>query len=92
MRNGKFDSGTWVTVAIDSAMIKVNSASIDRKVRTTHHGEFKGIKVNSPETYQIGDSVIIWPEAGKPFAISMNKAVLGVLATQSLQSEGKLPY
>lgn len=88
MGNGKFGRGTWVPVSIDGARIHVNSASIDRKLRTTHHGEFKGETVNSPETYQIGDSVIIWPEAGKPFALSMSKVAFGVLATQFLKSEG----
>ncbi len=88
MRKGQSDNGAWASVVIDGATIKVNPASIDRKLRTKHHGEFKGTKVESPETYQIGDSIIIWPEAGKPFALSIDKASFGVLATQFLKSEG----
>lgn len=92
MKNRTFSNGKLVPVSIGGITIRVDPTSIGKDNRTPHHGEFKGVKVNSPETFQIGDSVILWPEAGKPLAISIGKAALGVLATQFLQAEGKHPY
>lgn len=77
-----------IPVSINGTLVKIDPSSIGREKRTIHHGEFKGMQVNSPETYQIGESVVLWPEAGKPFAVAMSKAALGVLSTEFLKSEG----
>lgn len=73
---------------VNGIAIQMNAASIDLGERTLHHGEYKGVKVKSPASCQIGETLVFWPDAKKPFVVSMNKADFGVLATQFLQAEG----
>ena len=77
-----------VPVTINGATVLINPASINKAERTVHHGEFNGVKVNSPATFEAGDSMIIWADADKPAVITMSKAALGVLATQYLEKSG----
>lgn len=77
-----------VPVSMGGAQILISPASIAAKERTTHHGTFEGVTVNSPQTRIVGDSVVLWPEAGKDVAITMDKAALGVLSTKFLESQG----
>lgn len=75
-------------VSINGITVPIDTAAISKDKRTVHHGQYKSVQVNSPETCQIGDSVVIWPESGKAVSVTMSKAALGVLATQYLESEG----
>ncbi len=77
-----------VPVTINGLQVRIDPNSIPKEARTVHHGVFKDTQVNSPATCQIGDSVILWPDAGNRTAIAIGKADLGVLATQFLKSEG----
>ena len=77
-----------LSVLIAGAAVRIDPASIPKENRKVFHGEFKGTQVNSPATYEIGESVILWPDASKSFAVSMPKADMGVLATQFLKAEG----
>lgn len=83
----KFNT-TLVPVTINGIQVRLDPNSIAKEARTVHHGMFKDTQVNSPATCQIGDSVILWPDANKHTAIAIGKADLGVLATQFLKSEG----
>ena len=77
-----------VPVSVNGVTLQINPSSIGKEKRTVHHGEFKGVKVHSPESCKVGDSVVVWPEAGKPLAMVLSKAEMGVIATQFLESEG----
>ncbi|GEM_PF-6171514 len=77
-----------VPITLNGATIRVDANSIQKQLRTPHHGDFKGTQVESPESFKIGESVICWPEAGKSRAVSMTKAAAGVFAKQFLESEG----
>jgi len=77
-----------VTVAINGILVQVNPASIAKKDRTVLHGNYKGQEVNSPAICKIGESVVLWPDAEKPFAAVLGNAEMGVLATKFLESEG----
>ncbi|MFZ3044230.1 MAG: hypothetical protein WA058_03970 [Minisyncoccia bacterium] len=87
MRKQQFNP-KMVPIQISGLQILINPASIDKSNRVVHHGEYKGTKVNSPESCQIDESIVIWAESGKSPVISMSKAAFGVLATQFLESEG----
>lgn len=57
--------------------------------RVVHHGQFEGKQVNSPATLEIGDTVVVWPEAErKDIAVTIKKADFGLLAKQHLESQG----
>ena len=88
MNKQKYERITLVTILVNGKPIKVNPNSIRREDRQVLHGEFKGQQVNSPAIYPIGESIIFWPNADKPFAVAMTKADLGVLSTEFLKSEG----
>ena len=77
-----------VPVDINGVIISVYPASIDKSNRAVLHGEYKGARVNSPAICEIGESVILWPDADKPLAISMRKAAAGVFATTLLRTDG----
>lgn len=88
MKNRKFGSTKLIPIMLAGAQIQVNPASIGKDQRTTHHGEYLGTKVNSPESCKLGESVVLWPEAGKSPVISMAKPAAMVFAKQLLESEG----
>jgi len=88
MNKQRHERITLVTILVNGKPIKVNPNSIRREDRQVLHGEYKGTSVNSPAIYPVGESVIFWPHADKPFAVAMTKADLGVLSTEFLKSEG----
>lgn len=81
-------NGKLVTVSINGVKIQINPSSIDKESRVIHRGILDGVEVNSPATCSIGEPVILWPEAGKPFAMAIGRAELTILAVQFLQAEG----
>jgi hypothetical protein len=88
MKKLQFKGGKLVPVQIGGVAMKINPNSIDKDKRTLHHGEHKGTKVNSPESCIVGDSYVLWPEAGKPTVISMSRAGAVLAAKHLLESEG----
>ena len=88
MKDRKFGSTKLIPILLNGAQIQVNPASIDKSARTLHHGEYKGTKVNSPESFKTAESLVLWPEAGKSVVISMSKPAAMVFAQQLLESEG----
>ena len=77
-----------LSVMVNGAAAKIAPSTISSGARTLHHGEYQGVKVNSPASCKFGDSVILWPEAGKSEAVSMSKAAAAVFCKQYLESEG----
>jgi len=77
-----------VAVSLAGTTIRIDPASIAKDQRRILHGDFKGTQVNSPAIYPVGESVILWPDASKSFAVSIGRAELGVLSTKFLESEG----
>ena len=83
-------SAKLVPVTIGGIAVAIDLKSIDTSKRKVHHGKFGDTQVNSPATLQIGDSVLIWPDAEKKdVAFTMDVASLGVLATQYLEDNGR---
>ncbi len=77
-----------VSIQVNGVSMRIDPASIGKSHRKVHHGEFKGTQVNSPATFAVGDSVILWPDADKSTVTTIGKAELGVLATSFLRDEG----
>ena len=87
-QNSRRVAAKLVSVAISGISVQVNPASIAKKDRTVLHGEYQGKQVNSPAICKIGESVVLWPDAEKPFAAVLGHAELGVLSTKFLEADG----
>ena len=78
-----------IPVSVKGQPVQINLSSLDMDARTVHHGDFKGIKVNSAASLSFGDSQVIWPEAKKTgVAMSIENPAFGVLAIDFLTSHG----
>ncbi len=89
MKNRKFGSTPrLVPVSINGKAISVDANSIAKQDRTLHHGQTAGgVRVNSAQSYDIGDSTIVWASDGAP-PVSFLKTDLEVFARQSLEKSG----
>ena len=87
-RNGRFPQlqPLFTTVKIDGTPVQIKPDSIPLERRTVCHGDYNGVKVNSPAFTKIGDSTITWDESGKSLTMRTPAAVL--LAKGVLESEG----
>jgi hypothetical protein len=87
--NARFrNSNALLLAAISGTLVRIDPKSISDDQRTLHHGEFEGVKVNSPATCQIGNSVIFWPDSRKSTAVSTSEAGFGLTAKNFLESKG----
>lgn len=77
-----------VPISIAGVTLLADPNSIPLQNRQVIHGEYNGIKVNSPALAFVGDTAVLWPNERKSLAISMPKADLGLLSTTFLKTEG----
>ncbi len=87
MNRNNRNSLRLVPVIVNGTTVMIDPSSINKTNRIVHHGSFQRTPVNSPASFHLGNSVIVWPDADKPHAFSISKASLGVLAQQFLESQ-----
>ncbi len=77
-----------VALTIEGKRFIADANSFDKSARTVHHGEFQGVKVDSPATLEIGGNVIAWPDNSEPAAVAFTEAAYGVAAIGYLKLKG----
>lgn len=82
MRKG---NARLVPVILNGKKLAVDANSIPKEDRISHHGfTDSGKKVNSAQSYEIGESTIVWASETAP-AVSFLNTDLEVLARQVLE-------